>query len=671
MGVGILRRISDRLLFPLLIVLVTLLTYGILLPHLGFYRDDWYLLATAQSESTAGIIELFQIDRPLIGYFYALVYPVLDFSPLAWHGATLAFRLLGNLAFWWLLCLLWPTRRMETLATALLFAVYPGYSVQPNAGVYSTDLIAHAAALVSISLAITAMRSASRVKWLILSVVAGVLELFYLGMFESAIGLELVRMTIIWYLIWQRDSSGRSSAFWGALKANLPYVLLALGFLIWRVFIFQSTRRATNLDVLLGRYGGMPVRSLMQVGIETLKDIFETTVLAWSVPFYQFVAVSNYRDLVAAVGTALVVVVLSLLVLRAAGFSTHAVKDDGDPDTPGHMIGIGALTVLFALLPIDIAGRNVLFTDQWDRYTLYASSGVALIAGGAVFRFLRTSSRMPVLLILIGMSAAVHFFSAAWYRDFWAWQRDLWQQMVWRAPALHAGTMLFVELPVGGYQEGYEIYGPANIIYFPGQSLAIGGDVINAATVANLQLQKNRQHYDRSVLVEDNYRNALVAVYPGTSSCLHVLDGRKLELPGLIDDSLAADAAAYSRIERIHTNAAPAKLPAFLEGHVPVRWCKYYQFMDLARQQGDWTAVARLADEALAADVTPEDVSEWMPALEAYATLGRLQDMRRTAAIIRSMDGVRAFLCLQLQRGAAYPEPYDYNLVNQALCQAN
>jgi hypothetical protein len=93
--------------------------------------------------------------------------------------------------------------------------------------------------------------------------------------------------------------------------------------------------------------------------------------------------------------------------------------------------------------------------------------------------------------------------------------------------------------------------------------------------------------------------------------------------------------------------------------------------MDLARQKGDWTAVAGLADEALAADVTPEDLSEWMPALEAYATLGRLQDMRRLAAIIRSDDGVRAFLCFQLQRGTVYPAPYDYNLVNQTLCRAN
>lgn len=665
------RRLSDRILSPLLIALVTFVTYGVLLPQLGFYRDDWYLFVTAQSDGSSGIIRLFQIDRPLIGYFYAVVYPVLDFSPLAWHGATLLLRFLGNLAFWWLLRLLWPAKRPETLAIALLFAVYPGYTVQPNAGVYSTDLIAHAASLASIALAMTATREPALGKRLFLSAMAGALELFYLGMFESAIGLEAARIVLVGYLLWQRDGVRFLTALWRSLKANLLYIALALAFLFWRIFLFQSTRRATNLDVLVGRYSGLPIRSLVQVGTETLKDLFETTVLAWSVPFYQFVSTAKYRDLAGALGAALVVVMLSLLVLRAVGRNNEGPDGATRTEIYSQMIGIGALVALFALLPIDLAGRNVLFTDQWDRYTLYASSGVALIVGGALLGFLSNSSRAVVLAALIGMSVAVHFLSAVWYRDFWMWQRDFWQQMTWRAPALQAGTMLFVELPVGGYQEGYEIYGPANIIYFPGQRPQLGGDVINASTVANLQLQKNRQHYDRTELIEDNYRNALVAVYPAPSSCLHVLDGRKIELPGLINDSLAADAAAYSRIEMITAAAKPADVPAFLGGHAPRSWCKYYQSMDLARQRGDWPEVASLADEALAADITPDDVSEWMPALEAYATLGRVQDMRRTAAIIRSVDATRAFLCLQLQRGSAYPEPYDYNLVNQTLCQAN
>ena len=365
------------------------------------------------------------------------------------------------------------------------------------------------------------------------------------------------------------------------MKADVFYLVLGSGFLFWRLAIFQSTRRATNLDVLLGRYGTLPIRSALSIAVETLKDIYETTILAWTVPFYQFVSDGAYRDL--AIATVLAGAVIALIVLLARRAHTTETEDGaGRLTATAEMVAIGALIVVSALLPIDLAGRNVLFADQWDRYTLYASSGVALIVGAAVFRYLRGQARTLVLLTLVGMSVYVHYFSAAQYRDFWSWQRDLWQQLVWRAPGIRSGTMLFVSLPAGGFQEGYEIYGPANMVYFPGRSLQIGADVINAASATNLQLQKNRQHYDRSVLVDDNYRNALVAMYPSSASCLHVLDGRKIELPGLVEDSLVSEVALYSRIDMINVAAEPAQLPALLRGHLPRPWCQYYQRMDLA-----------------------------------------------------------------------------------------
>jgi hypothetical protein len=297
--------------------------------------------------------------------------------------------------------------------------------------------------------------------------------------------------------------------------------------------------------------------------------------------------------------------------------------------------------------------------------------GVALAIGGLIFHFFQEPYRKGLLFVLIGMSVVVHYFSAAAYRDFWGAQRDLWQQMVWRAPSLRPGTMLFATPSSGGYEEGYEIYGPANMVYYPGQGIQIGGDVLNSDTAANIQLQKNREHYDRSELVPDNYRNTLIAVYPGPQSCLHVLDGRKVELPGLLDNSLVADLAPYSQIDQIDPLATPVTLPAFLGGEHPREWCFYYQKMGLARQQGNWPEVARLADESLKKGLTPEDASEWMPALEAYVTLGREQEARHAASIIRASDKARSYLCLQLQRGAAYPPPYNFTQVNQLLCQAN
>jgi len=57
-------------------------------------------------------------------------------------------RLVGNLAFWWLCRLIWP-RADETLAIAAAgFAVLSPATVSSQMPVsYSTDLIAHAAAL--------------------------------------------------------------------------------------------------------------------------------------------------------------------------------------------------------------------------------------------------------------------------------------------------------------------------------------------------------------------------------------------------------------------------------------------------------------------------------------------------------------------------------------------
>ena len=653
-----------------LLVAVTALTYGVLIPQLGFYRDDWYLFSTAQSHGPTGIVGLFQIDRPLVGYFYAVGYELLGLSPLAWQVAALAMRLAGNVAFLWLLRLIWPEQELETLAVALLFSVYPGFTVEPNAGVYITDLAASAAAIFSFVLTIKALRAVTAARRVWLSVSAGVLVLFYLGIFESAIGLEAARFGLVWYLTWRGSDQAFRPTFLRAVKADLLYLLLAGAFLIWRLLIFQSTRRATNLSVLVGKYSALPVRSVLSILVETVKDAVETTVFAWIVPFYQSVAVSNYRDLAIGVGLGLLVAASAFLLLRRVrqepAESTGATRSFQNL----HLVLLGAWIVVFALLPIDLAGRNILFEDQWDRYTIYASAGVAMVMGGFVFGYVHARIQKPLLLILIGMAVVVHYFNAAAYRDSWGAQRDLWQQLVWRAPGLQRGTMLFAVQPSAGYEEGYEIYGPANMVFYPGQGVVLGAEVLNSTTATNLELQKNREHYDRDVLVPDNYRNALIAVYPGPQSCLHVLDGRKVELPGLLDGSLAVAVAPYSHIDMIEVNAAPVKLPSFLGGERPHAWCQYYQSMDLARQEGDWQKVAQLADAAQAKGQTPDDVSEWMPALEAYVTLGRMQDARHAASIIRSSDAARAFLCLQLQRGAAYPAPYDYNEVNQTLCQA-
>ena len=148
-----------------LIALVTILSYGILVPQLGFYRDDWYMLWAGQSNlGLSGILQLFQTDRPLIGWTYAALFKLLGPNALAWQSAALLFKAGTGLAVFWLLRRVWPEKRLETTCAALLFVLYPGFYQQPVAATFIIDLIGLNAAFISIGLTVFSLQTPRR--WL-------------------------------------------------------------------------------------------------------------------------------------------------------------------------------------------------------------------------------------------------------------------------------------------------------------------------------------------------------------------------------------------------------------------------------------------------------------------------------------------------------------------------
>lgn len=154
-------KVSPRLegwLSAALVMTVTLLTYAPLVPSLGFYRDDWYLIWTAQARGAQGIMSLFQGDRPFIGWLYALDYNLLGNAPLNWHVYALIIKALSALAFLWLLRVVWKERKIETTLIALLFVVYPGFYQQPNAATFKNLLLAYGAAMASLACAVLALK---------------------------------------------------------------------------------------------------------------------------------------------------------------------------------------------------------------------------------------------------------------------------------------------------------------------------------------------------------------------------------------------------------------------------------------------------------------------------------------------------------------------------------
>jgi len=652
------------------ISIITIISYGNLIPQLGFYRDDWYILLTGQSEGASGLINLFTTDRPLLGYIYALEYSILGNSILGWHLYALFLRLLGSFAFFFILRVIWPEKKFEAAIAALLFAVYPGFLQQPNATTFKNFLLGYDLALFSILATILAAKFKNKWKRISLTILAMVLGGGYFGIFEAMIGLEGARLLLLWYFLWQESEDAPTKAILPMLKQAIPYIVMGGAFVFWRIFLFESTRPATDVNRIFGAYRSFPLQSIAKIIIETIKDIWEAIVLAWFVPFYKFTNTSIYEDFVTAFGLAVLAVgVVFLYVQYSKKHGWLSNKETNKSSVEKHWLWVGILIVGMAVLPIVLSGRNLSFEVQWDRYAYHTTLGATLVVAGFIFYVLDSSSRWIISLALIAMGVMTHYFSADYYRDYWDYNRELWWQMSWRAPHLQERTMIFVSMPFG-FAEDYEIYGPANLIYYPNEGVILSAEVLNTETVRFIQTGEHRAGNNRNVYIPKKYNKSLIVSFPKVGSCLHVLDGRQLELPGFSRDGSFTNAAPYSQISQIDAYHSPAKVPEQIFGSEPEHgWCYFYQKMNLAKQMEDWDTVAQLADEASALELRAQDPSEWLSSLEAYIVIGEIEKAEKAASYIKQDLDTHFFLCNELGRGAIYSEPYDYEKVVEILCE--
>src|SRR5215210_4143618 len=153
---------NETFIAALLILVTTAITYGVSIPKLGYYHDDWFVLWSGQMRGAGSIIPLFSSDRPFMGVVYSFVYRLLGDTITNWHVYALLWRFIGGLAFFWTLRLIWPEQKYLTTVMAVLFVVYPGFLSQPNANTKQNHLYGFATALLSIAFMFQAMKAKLR-----------------------------------------------------------------------------------------------------------------------------------------------------------------------------------------------------------------------------------------------------------------------------------------------------------------------------------------------------------------------------------------------------------------------------------------------------------------------------------------------------------------------------
>lgn len=674
---GIQRNLkNETFVAVLLIFFTTLITYGISIPQLGYYHDDWYLLWSGQARGAQSIIPLFGTDRPFMGVIYSLVYRLLGDNMLNWHLYALLWRFIGGLAFFWIVRLIWPESKYITTLMAVLFIVYPGFLSQPNANTKQNHLYGFGTALLSIAFLLQALKTSSQ-KWkLSLSLLSFILTVNYLFIYEYMIGLEGMRLVLLGYALFLQGYKQFRSLAVEILKKWWPYPLAMAGFVYWRIFIFDSSRNATDASRLVGDYFGNLRYMSIRLITETAKDFLDSSVFAWFVKPYLLLSNATYTALAGAVLTA--AVVIALVLLYSFLFNKWWEAGDGEAQTPALIkvfTSMGAFIVICAVFPVILSGREVDLTDSYKSYGLHPIGGVVMLVAGVVL-MLKPDFRKLVLIALIGISVSTQLLNAGYWAKYWEYQRETWWQLTWRAPDIKDDTLVMAYFPDGYLlQQDYEAWGPINLIYRPkpAEAPAIQAEVLTSETAYDVLKKTIRDGRDRDIKLHRDFRNLLLISQPSSNSCIHIIDGT-LPVYSENDKLLVQQVGAYSRVDRIISFGTAPIPPSQIFGAEPARtWCYYYQKASLARQTGNWEEINKLYDRAIALHLEAGDKSELMPFFEALVNLGYVEDAKALFdKDIKGRNKMRLPLCEALSKDPLYPAEfrYDYKTISDILCHS-
>ncbi len=269
------QRRGSRLYIELILMLVVSgILYLPFIAQFGYYNDDWYSMYAARVAGTNAFHEMYAIDRPGRAYVMIPLYQLFQGNPLYYSISAYVLRFLGTVALLWLLRLLWPARKRETFLVALLFLVYPGFLSMPNAIDFQSHLVGILLAFVSLGLSVYGYSRPMDWKWVLCWLGAVLTGWAYLSQMEYYIGFEAVRLLLFGLLVY-RERPGWKAGLGKLLRKWLPYSIIPLGYLFWRIFLFNNERATTDVGTAAGDADRSPPDDPLPMGHQLRTKYFE------------------------------------------------------------------------------------------------------------------------------------------------------------------------------------------------------------------------------------------------------------------------------------------------------------------------------------------------------------------------------------------------------------
>ena len=651
---------------PIIFLVVLVFAFGILIPGLGFYWDDWPPILIEKLQGTHMFWEFYRYDRPFSAWTFVSLFPILGTKPITWQIFTLALRWSTTVFVWLTLRELWPAQEKQATWAAIIFAIYPSFDQQAISVAFSQHWICYLFYVASLWAMIKAVRT-KKIAYAFLSYALAIIQLWTMEYFA---GLELIRPFVLLILAsedhphWKQRLSFIARKWW-------PYLAIFAAYIYWRIFLLEFPGEDPNPIVIFSQLQANPARALSQLfelsfqdTVYTLFDVWNKTIgrryLELDSPFFRLVIGISF---------------LSAGITWYA-LSHHRAKGKDARHEPviwwGYQaMALGLVTSMLGALPAWMAGREVTASFYSSRFSLASMFGASLFITG-LLEWLTPRFFVKITLVsaMILVTTNYHMRVNALYRDSWDWQKQFYWQLYWRAPYIEPNTPIISDNEALLYAGGYATAMGINLIYHEGAQpdhIAYWFFVLDdklEGQINRFNAGKDLRGTLRNMSFSGMSPDSLIIDYDSSRRCLHVLaDGRAENV--LFPDALQ-QIVSFSDLSRIQPESLKPPPDPDIFGPEPEHsWCYYFEKAELARQFQDWGQITQFGDQALSADLSPFDPVEWFVFIEGYGLTGQVnRAVNLTDAVFNARDDYAPALC-ELWKGITDHQGVDEKLLDK------
>lgn len=612
---------NENIVVPALVLFLILLAYGIFVPWLGYYWDDWPFAWILKYLGSYEFIPAFSWSRPVLGPIFTAMTTLFGGNPLTWQIIGLVTRFLLTMEVWFLLRWVFPEAKSKVLWVVFLFAVYPGYGQQWVAFTHvNQELIPLFFLIASFLVTVWALRNQR--SSLPLTVLALFLQALGLFSTEYFFGLEVLRFLFVLKILSEKITD-RKTLIITAVKRWLPYFVLWAINAIW-IWLYHQSSSYASYEINILSSSLLSPLALLNEFITT----FSLSVFTSWLRTFDLLAVVERSAIQAGVVAILIAATVAVFLFMQS--PKRIEKTQKSNVFAWWAMAIGFVGIFAGRLPSWAVGFDLKLEFDADRFFVSIMPGASLFIIGLADLVLRSGkSKALILSLLVGLSVSQQFWTGFTYNRDWEDQQGFYWELAWRMPALKEDTALVAyELPLT-YVADLQVTAPLTWIYAP--------DLNERKLPYVLLYVSSRQNsflatLDANIPINVQYRTVyfsgntsdIVVIYKEPGGCLRVLDpvyGNAETISSW--RRFLEGAIPLSNLDLIDPEAPTPDLDRTLFGPEPAHdWCYFYAKAELARQTGDWGSVADLYHRAESEGLKASTPVEYLPFIEAFAMTG-------------------------------------------------